>query len=161
MQNESTGLLVQKLLGISVRWQQSVTTSAEHCKCWHCLEVPGPLSGTQSAARWLPGTLRGETERPTGQTQLFKCSFRIPSQGISWVAHLPEHSRTCLPGSPPHRHLAEGSPSPALPATDLFYHPLSRVPALLMALAQGTGKNLSCAFHNPTIPLSPAALSCC
>lgn len=43
----------------------------------------------------------------------------IPSQGISWVAHLPEHSSTCLPGSPPHRHLAEGSPSPALPATDL------------------------------------------
>lgn len=34
-------------------------------KCWHCLEVPGPLSGTQSAARWLHWNPPGETERPT------------------------------------------------------------------------------------------------
>lgn len=87
-------------------------------KCLHCPEVPGPLSGTQSAARWLHRNPRGKLRGPLGRHNCSNAPSN-PSQGISWVAHLPEHSSTCLPGSPPHRRLAGGSPSPALPGTDL------------------------------------------
>lgn len=71
-----------------------------------------------------------------------------------------------MPGSPSHRHLAEGSLpwAPHLTTLTYAYCLLSLSPASLICLgwplAQGTGKNLLVIFHNTIISLSLSVPSC-
>lgn len=142
MQNENTGLLVQKV----IRNFSSVTAECNN-KCRALLNA-GTASSTWTTIlehSQQPGDYtgfpQGKTERPWAD-MVFEMYPSNPLPGN--LTDLPTYLSTpepCLPGSPPHRHLAELA-FPACQPLIYAYHPLSPSPALLMALAQGTGKNL-------------------